>query len=218
MVSALCEHLFDEPDEDLDGMAIWLWDEFETLASRWTISRALSSAGWSAKAIRRVAKDRNADLRDYYQNAMSEYPSYQRVYVDESGCDKRIGFRRWGWSPRGVTPAKIAQLSRGKRYQILPAYSQDGIVIARAFQGSTDATMFLDFIEQLLCHCNPYPQEKSVIIVDNASFHRAEEVEEACARAGVKLVYLPPYSPDFNPIEEFFAELKAFVKKHWHVF
>jgi len=91
-------------------------------------------------------------------------------------------------------------------------------VITRVFQGNIDATMFLDFIEQLLCHCNPFPQEKSVIILDNASFHRIKEVEEACVCAGVKLVFLPPYSPDFNPIEEFFAELKAFVKKHWHVF
>jgi len=96
MVSELCEHLFDKPDEDLDGMVIWLWDEFEILASRWSIRRALSSAGWSMKAIRCIAKGRNADLRDYYQNAISEFPLYQRVYVDESGCDKRIGFRRWG--------------------------------------------------------------------------------------------------------------------------
>jgi hypothetical protein len=54
--------------------------------------------------------------------------------------------------------------------------------------------------------------------MDNASFHRGPEIETACARVGVKLVYLPPYSPDLNPIEEFFAELKAFVKKHWRVF
>jgi transposase len=45
--------------------------------------------------------------------------------------------------------------------------------------------------------------------MDNASFHRTERIEQMCADAGVKLVYLPPYSPDLNPIEEFFAELKA---------
>lgn len=54
--------------------------------------------------------------------------------------------------------------------------------------------------------------------MDNASFHRSPEIDALCARAGVKLVYLPPYSPDFNPVEEFFAELKAFIKKHWVVF
>ena len=51
--------------------------------------------------------------------------------------------------------------------------------------------------------------------MDNASFHRSERIEELCFDKGVKLVYLPPYSPDLNPIEEFFAELKAFIGRHW---
>ncbi|KAF5611240.1 hypothetical protein F25303_14499, partial [Fusarium sp. NRRL 25303] len=49
--------------------------------------------------------------------------------------------------------------------------------------------------------------------MDNASFHHNDELEPMCAEAGVKLLYLPPYSPDFNPIEEYFAELKNFIKK-----
>jgi transposase len=49
--------------------------------------------------------------------------------------------------------------------------------------------------------------------MDNASFHHTQRIEQMCYDAGVKLVYLPPYSPDFNPIEEFFAELKAFIKR-----
>ena len=141
------------------------------------------------------------------------------MFVDESGCDRRVGFRRYGWSPVGVTPAKIAQFHRGQRYQILPAYTEDGIVLARVFQGNTDADIFLDFIKELLDgHCRPYPGERSVIVMDNASIHRTREVEEACEQAGVILVYLPPYSPDKNPIEEFFAELKAFIKKQWYVY
>ena len=218
MLAALREHLLEKPNEDLDDMAIYLWDEFSKLVSRWAIRRALSSIGWSPKQMQRIARGRNADLRDYYVHKLSEYRSFQLVYVDESGCDKRIGFRRRGWSPRGVTPVMVAQFQRGQRYQILPAYSQDGIVCARVFQGSTDANIFLDFIEQMLSHCNPFPGKRSVVIMDNASIHHSKEIEAACARAGVKLVYLPPYSPDLNPIEEFFAELKAFIKKHWKIF
>jgi hypothetical protein len=51
--------------------------------------------------------------------------------------------------------------------------------------------------------------------MDNASFHHSDHIENMCSEAGVKLVYLPPYSPDLNPIEEFFAELKAFVRRNW---
>jgi transposase len=54
--------------------------------------------------------------------------------------------------------------------------------------------------------------------VVNASIHHSERTKQKCCDAGVRLVYLPLYSPDFNPIEEFFAELKAFVKRHWHKF
>lgn len=57
-----------------------------------------------------------------------------------------------------------------------------------------------------------------MIIMDNASFHHTERVEQMCSDAGVKLLYLPPYSPDLNPIEEMFAELKAFIKHNWKVF
>jgi transposase len=79
--------------------------------------------------------------------------------------------------------------------------------MSRIFQGSTDASMFEDFIEQLLHYCSRWPEPKSVLIMDNASFHRTDQITELCDHSGVKLLYLPPYSPDLNPIEEFSAEL-----------
>jgi transposase len=57
-------------------------------------------------------------------------------------------------------------------------------------------------------------EPKSVLVMDNASFHHTKRIEQMCRNASVKLVYLPLYSPDFNPIEEFFAELKAFIKRN----
>lgn len=54
--------------------------------------------------------------------------------------------------------------------------------------------------------------------MDNASFHYTERIAQMCSDAGVKLVYLPPYSLDFNPIEEFFAELKGFIRRNWNYF
>jgi transposase len=138
--------------------------------------------------------------------------------VDESGCDKRIGFRKRGWSPRGTTPSQVTKFHRDQRYQILPAYAQDGIILSRVYNGSTDGSFYEDFIEELLHYCKPFPDEKSVIVMDNASFHHTEKIKQMCSEAGVKLVYLPPYSPDLNPIEEFFAELKAFIQRHWQSF
>ena len=87
---------------------------------------------------RQVAKERNADLRDFYQYNLSAFRSYHLVYLDESGCDKRIGFRHTGWSPLGVAPVQVAQFHQDRRYHILPAYTQDGVLISRVFQGMTD--------------------------------------------------------------------------------
>lgn len=135
--------------------------------------------------------------------------------MDESGCDKRIGFRGTGWSPCGTTPSQVTKFHRDQRYQILPAYAQDGVVLSHVYQGSTDSSVFEDFIEELLHYCGKWPEPKSVLVMDNASFHHSERIEQMCSQAGVKLVYLPPYSPDLNPIEELFAELKAFIRRYW---
>ncbi|KAJ5917546.1 hypothetical protein N7466_011100 [Penicillium verhagenii] len=214
MLEALCDHLLEKPGLYVDEMVIFLLDEFRVQVTNSSLKRALASVGWS-KVARQRAKERNADLRDFYLHNLSDFQSYHLVYVDESGCDKRIGFRRTGWSPLGTAPLQVANFYRDQRYQILPAYCQDGIVLSRVFQGSTDAAVFEDFIGQLLRHCGRWPEPKSVLVMDNASFHRSDRIDAMCTAAGVKLVYLPLYSPDLNPIEEFFSELKAFIRRNW---
>jgi hypothetical protein len=109
MVEALREYLLEKPNRFLDELAILLWDDFEVLITTISISRALASMGWSKKAARRVARERNADLRDLYLYNMLAFCSYHLVFVDKSGYDKWIGFRRTGWSPIGVTPVQIAK-------------------------------------------------------------------------------------------------------------
>ncbi|EED11609.1 conserved hypothetical protein [Talaromyces stipitatus ATCC 10500] len=218
MLKALCDHLLEHPTLYLNEMADFLSKKFDEDMAICTISRALASIGWSKKVVRQKAKERNRALRDEYIHYISDFGAGQLVFVDESGCDKRVGLRRTGWSPLGMAPIQTCKFHRDRRYQILPAYAHDGIVLSRIFQGSTDATMFEDFIEQLLKHCGKWPEPKSVLVMDNASFHHSDRINEMCSREGVKLVYLPPYSPDLNPIEEFFAELKAFIRRNWQVY
>lgn len=212
MRDALLEELAIKPNLFRSEMITFLDDRFGIEVSPSSITRLLKSAGWTRKSSHRVAKQRNAQLRDLYLYKISKYKSYQMIFIDESGADKRDGFRKKGWAPSGVTPVQVGRFNREQRCQILAAYTQDGVELARVYPGSTDAALFMDFIEQLLQHCGRWPDAKSVLIMDNASFHRSDEIEQMCAEAGVELVYLPPYSPDFNPIEEFFAELKNFIK------
>jgi transposase len=211
----LRDALIIEPDLYRDEMADLLHEEFGGKVSERSISRALRAIDWSRKRMHRIAQQRDPDLRAKYQYDIAEYPSEYLVFIDESGCDRRIGYRHWGWSLRGTAPLKATKFGRGKRWHILPAYTQDGILLKRIYQGSTDAACFNDFILELLQYCGRYPGPRSVLVMDNASWHHSEEIREICDNAGVKLLYLPPYSPDFNPIEEFFSVLKSFIRRYW---
>ena len=86
-------------------------------------------------------------------------------------------------------------------------------MLRRVFQGLTDSDLFEDFIAQLLHHCGRYPEPKSVIIIDNASWHHSEKILQTCRDAGVILEFLLLYLPDFNSIEEHFGVLKILSRK-----
>jgi hypothetical protein len=136
--------------------------------------------------------------------------------MDESGCDKRIGFRKTGWSPLGIAPSQVAKFHHDQRYQILPAYAQDGVVLSRVFQGSTDASVFEDFIEELL-HCGRWPEPKSVLVMDNAAFKLGENRANVLASRGQAGIFALVFARS-ESIEELFAELKAFIKRHWQAY
>jgi transposase len=219
-IKTLLERLKEEDDLNLDEQAYFLWKRDRVRRSKPTISRALKLAGWTDKKHREIAEQRNEDLRDGYRYALasSSVHSWQVIYIDESGCDERMRFRRKGWGPRGKTPVRRARFQRGTRFQILTAFSQDGVVLSRVYQGPTNGAVIEDFIEQLLCHCCPWPGPRSVLIWDNATIHYPDKVKQLCKGAGVRLIFLPPYSPDLNPIEEHFGELKAFIRYGGKIF
>nr|GAT52207.1 TPR domain protein [Mycena chlorophos] len=60
----------------------------------------------------------------------------------------------------------------------------------------------------------PYPGPRSVLVMDNCRIHHVEEVEAICDERGIKLVYLPPYSPDYNPIEQSFSFIKSYIRRN----
>ena len=204
MQKALCDILTEKLYLYRCEMADLLYRRFRKRISDRSIGRTLRSIGWTRTTIHYITQQRDANLRDHYLYRISQYKSHQLVFINESGCDGRAGYRRWGWSPKGSSPVQVTKFGRGKRWHILPAYAQDGIMLRRVYQGSTDSDLFEDFIAQLLHYCSRYPQPKSGIVMDNASWHHLEKILQMCRDAGVILEFLSPYSPDFNPIEEHF--------------
>lgn len=104
MLEAVLELLEEQDDLYLDEIADFLFLEYECRVSLSTISRTLKAAGWSKKVPRRRAGEQNQELRDNYQYKLSLLNPKKFIFIDELRCDRRVGFRRTAWSPRGITP------------------------------------------------------------------------------------------------------------------
>lgn len=96
VLDTLCEHLIRKPGLYIDEMVTFLWKEFNIFPSYSSIQQALTRRGWTKKKLQQKAKEQNPQLRAFYQHKLSQFHSYQLVFVDESGCDKRIGCRQTG--------------------------------------------------------------------------------------------------------------------------
>jgi transposase len=92
----------------------------------------------------------------------------------------------------------------------LPAITLEGYLAYDIFHGGYNTERFNNFIRiKVLPRINPFPGLRSVLILDNASYHRSQELKDICKEAGIVLKFLPPYSPDFNPIKKLFSALKV---------
>jgi transposase len=139
----------------------------------------------------------------------------QLVFLNESAANKRTGDRKYGWSLEGTICGVERVLKRLERWSILPALAVDGYLSYLIFQGSITSTIFKAFIEeQVLPYCTPYPGPRLVLILDNAVIHKSTRLRELCEQHGVLLKFLPPYSPDYNPIEATFKDIKAWVRRN----
>ena len=117
--------------------------------------------------------------------------------------------RLWGRATRGQRIPEATPQGHWKVLTILGALSLRGVVAAMTIESATDGDVFLTYLEQLLC---PKLQAGDLVIMDNLSAHKVAGVRELIEATGAELLYLPPYSPDFNPIEKAWAKLKQLLR------
>src|SRR5271169_1081618 len=121
------------------------------------------------------AAQRNPELRDHWIKQLASWDANQLVFIDESAANERTGDRKYGWAPIGVTPYEYRSFRHSERWSLLPAYTVDGFITWDIRQGSYTADLFHDFIEnKVIPLCNPFPLERSVIVMDNAPIHCSE--------------------------------------------
>jgi len=160
--------------------------------------------------------ERNELLRATWQAEHGDIPAEYFVWLDESSVDDRTNQRPNGWAVSGCACVRRATFIRGQRYLVLPALTSEGYIALDIFEGSVNRERFIRFLEeQLAPQLTPYPGPRSVVVLDNCAIHHDEEIRRIIVEeCGARLIYLPPYSPDFNPIEQSFHTIKAWLRRH----
>ena len=139
------------------------------------------------------------------------------MWLDETGCDKRDHVRKMGYALRGERPVYNRILHRGKRISAVAALCTDGVIALELNEGTFNGDKFTDFILGTLI---PEMQQfdgsntRSVLLMDNCAIHHVISVREVLSDAGIIILFLPPYSPDLNPMEELFSYIKYYLKEH----
>ena len=149
------------------------------------------------------------EKRREYKETIKEISSEKLVYIDESAVDMSICKDR-GWCKKNE---KIPGKKSGKYYQrtnIIAGYVNHKSIAPMLFNGSCNTDLFNNWAEYFLIK---ELKPGRVVVMDNASFHKSQKTKDLIASVGCKLIFLPPYSPDLNPIEKFWANMKRWIKE-----
>jgi transposase len=172
-----------------------------------TIQRVLRKIKYKRKKMMFTYKEIDEQKRQVFLEELKRIPVEHRVFIDESGVQEHLT-SQYGYARIG---ARIMAKKSGKRFHRtnIIAGLREGPIAERIFKENTNTAIFNDWLENDLI---PQLNEGDVVIMDNASFHKSKRTRELIERAGCKLLYLPPYSPDFNPIEKFWGTLKQRIR------
>jgi transposase len=135
--------------------------------------------------------------------------SERLVFVDECGTHTSLA-PIYGYAPEGERLRLSVPRRRGKNTTLLASMSLEGMGPSLAVEGATTARVFEAYVEKVLA---PSLEEGRVVVMDNLGAHRPKRVRELIERRGCQLLYLPSYSPDYNPIEEAFAKIKGLLRQ-----
>ena len=176
-----------------------------------TMDLWLNRLGWSCKKTLPAAEQSRPDVakqRQQWPQRLADVPAARLVFVDESGANTQMT-RRCGRSPRGQRLVCSVPHGHYQTTTLIAAVSLQGPQAPWLFDGPMDGALFLAWVKAGLV---PGLRRDDVVILDNLATHQVAGVREAIETAGARLEYLPPYSPDFNPIEPMWSKVKQAMK------
>ena len=131
------------------------------------------------------------------------------IFIDETGASTKM-VRLYGRAPRGQRLRAALPHGHWKTTTFVGALRLGGLTAPMVLDGPMTGAWFLSYVEQVLA---PTLASGDVVVMDNLPAHKGVAVREAIEATGARLLFLPPYSPDFNPIENAFSKLKALLRK-----
>lgn len=147
--------------------------------------------------------------REAWFEAQTDLDPERLVFIDESGLSTKMARLR-GWAPKGARCRASVPHGHWKTITFVGGLTRSGFIAPMLLDGPMDGECFLAWVEQML---GPALRPSDLVVMDNLPAHKVDGVRDAIEARGAELRYLPPYSPDFNPIENGFAKLKAHVRK-----
>lgn len=184
----------------------------ELKCSKRVVSAAIKDLGYTRKRLRKIPIERNTPTnihnRKIYAASINRKSDSKLFFLDETGFNLHTG-PRFGYALRGLTPTMEQPGNRGENVSLMACIGLHGVKHWEMVDNAYNGERMIEFLDTL---CSLLPSG-AILIMDNASFHRREDVKRKLEREGVISKYLPPYSPQLNPIEEFFGALKGNQEK-----
>lgn len=147
--------------------------------------------------------------RDDWRAAQPSLDPTRLRFIDETWATTNMT-RRYGRAPAGQRLVEAVPHGHWKTTTFVAALGADGLTAPMVVDGAMTGDLFVAYVERVLV---PTLRAGDIVVMDNLSSHKRAEVRQAIEGAGGTLLYLPPYSPDLNPIEQAFAKLKALLRK-----
>jgi transposase len=157
----------------------------------------------------RVAKERDEDKRAAFREAIATLDPNDLVFLDEVGFSLSLSLL-YGWGECGQPLVEAVPAKRGKNLSVLGALDGEGMIVSMSKEGAMTRADVEHFFRVALL---PRLLPGSVLVLDNASIHKGGQLARLAAKAGCRVLYLPPYSPDLNPIELIWGFVKRSVRR-----
>lgn len=156
-----------------------------------------------------MAAERDDDARAAWRAAIGQHDPSRFVFVDEASANTTLT-PRYGRAPKGQRAPGAAPRNYRHNTTLVAALTPDGLQAPMTLEGAIDSDAFAAYVQHVLV---PRLRSGQIVILDNLSVHKRADIRQQIEAVGCQLIFLPAYSPDFNPIEQAFSKLKAWLRQ-----